>query len=111
MCSGSLIHTQPQSALDVSFQIEVINSSIKYANSHAAVRGHAPTLGEHNADVLGGVHIGVEGAAIGAELHLTEAQRDEIAARLSSAARLIARARADAADAGAPPANGAPKIF
>ena len=35
--------------------IEVINSSIKYANSEATVRGHAPMLGEHNADVLRGV--------------------------------------------------------
>src|SRR5205823_2571714 len=33
-------------------RIEVINSSIKYANSQATVRGHAPMLGEHNADVL-----------------------------------------------------------
>lgn len=33
-------------------RIEVVNSSIKYANGTAAVRGYAPTLGEHNEDVL-----------------------------------------------------------
>jgi crotonobetainyl-CoA:carnitine CoA-transferase CaiB-like acyl-CoA transferase len=33
-------------------RIEVINSSIKYAGSDARVRGHAPMLGEHNAEVL-----------------------------------------------------------
>jgi crotonobetainyl-CoA:carnitine CoA-transferase CaiB-like acyl-CoA transferase len=36
-------------------RIEVINSSIKYTNSEATVRGHAPMLGEHNAEVLRGV--------------------------------------------------------
>lgn len=33
-------------------RIEVVNSSVKYANATAAVRGHAPMLGEHNEDVL-----------------------------------------------------------
>jgi formyl-CoA transferase len=33
-------------------RIEVINSAIKYANSEARVRGHAPMLGEHNDEVL-----------------------------------------------------------
>lgn len=33
-------------------RIEVVNSAVKYANSGASVRGHAPTLGEHNDDVL-----------------------------------------------------------
>lgn len=33
-------------------EIEVVNSSIKYANSEAKVRGHAPMLGEHNEAVL-----------------------------------------------------------
>jgi hypothetical protein len=55
-------------------------------------------------EVLAGVRIDARGPAIGAELHLTEAQRDDIAARLSAAARLIARARSEAA--GARPAGG-----
>ncbi len=33
-------------------RIEVVNSSIKYLNSDVRVRGPAPMLGEHNADVL-----------------------------------------------------------
>ena len=33
-------------------RIEVVNSAVKYAHSEASVRGHAPTLGEHNDDVL-----------------------------------------------------------
>ncbi len=33
-------------------RIDVVNSSIKYANSEARVRGPAPMLGEHNAEVL-----------------------------------------------------------
>lgn len=33
-------------------RIDVINSAVKYANSEAVVRGHAPTLGEHNDLVL-----------------------------------------------------------
>lgn len=33
-------------------RIEVVNSALKYRNSEATVRGHAPTLGEHNAAVL-----------------------------------------------------------
>jgi len=33
-------------------RISVINSSIKYANGEARVRGHAPMLGEHNEEVL-----------------------------------------------------------
>jgi CoA-transferase family III len=33
-------------------RIDVVNSSIKYANSEARVRGTAPMLGEHNAEVL-----------------------------------------------------------
>jgi crotonobetainyl-CoA:carnitine CoA-transferase CaiB-like acyl-CoA transferase len=33
-------------------RISVINSSIKYANGEARVRGHAPMLGEHNAEIL-----------------------------------------------------------
>jgi hypothetical protein len=57
-------------------------------------------------EVLDGVRIGVDGAQIGAELHLTEGQRDEIAARLSSAARLIARARAGST--AATPREGSP---
>jgi crotonobetainyl-CoA:carnitine CoA-transferase CaiB-like acyl-CoA transferase len=35
--------------------IDVVNSSIKYLNSEARVRGPAPMLGEHNADVLSDV--------------------------------------------------------
>ena len=33
-------------------RIDVVNSAVKYANSEASVRGHAPMLGEHNDDVL-----------------------------------------------------------
>jgi crotonobetainyl-CoA:carnitine CoA-transferase CaiB-like acyl-CoA transferase len=33
-------------------RIDVVNSSIKYLNSEARVRGPAPMLGEHNAEVL-----------------------------------------------------------
>jgi len=33
-------------------RIEVVNSSIKYSNSDARVRGPAPMLGEHNVEVL-----------------------------------------------------------
>jgi len=33
-------------------RIEVVNSSLKYLNSDARVRGPAPMLGEHNAEVL-----------------------------------------------------------
>ena len=33
-------------------RIDVVNSSIKYSNSEARVRGPAPMLGEHNAEVL-----------------------------------------------------------
>ena len=33
-------------------RIDVINSAVKYANSTATVRGHAPMLGEHNDEVL-----------------------------------------------------------
>jgi len=33
-------------------RISVINSSIKYANGEARVRGHAPMLGEHNEEIL-----------------------------------------------------------
>jgi crotonobetainyl-CoA:carnitine CoA-transferase CaiB-like acyl-CoA transferase len=33
-------------------RVEVVNSSIKYANGEAKVRGAAPMLGEHNAEVL-----------------------------------------------------------
>ncbi len=36
-------------------RIDVVNSSIKYANSEARVRGPAPMLGEHNAEVLADV--------------------------------------------------------
>ena len=36
-------------------RIDVISSAVKYANSSAEVRGHAPTLGEHNDAVLSGV--------------------------------------------------------
>jgi len=36
-------------------RIEVISSAMKYANSSAEVRGHAPMLGEHNDAVLSGV--------------------------------------------------------
>jgi formyl-CoA transferase len=36
-------------------RIDVVNSSIKYLNSEARVRGPAPLLGEHNAEVLGDV--------------------------------------------------------
>jgi hypothetical protein len=57
------------------------------------------------AGVLAGVRVAVRGQQIAAELHLTEAQRDDIAARLSSAAQLIARARSEAAAGEAPPAH------
>jgi crotonobetainyl-CoA:carnitine CoA-transferase CaiB-like acyl-CoA transferase len=33
-------------------RIEVVNSAVKYADSSAFVRGHAPMIGEHNDDVL-----------------------------------------------------------
>lgn len=33
-------------------RIDVVNSAVKYANSEASIRGHAPMLGEHNDDVL-----------------------------------------------------------
>lgn len=33
-------------------RIEIVNSSVKYLNSEARVRGPAPMLGEHNAEVL-----------------------------------------------------------
>ena len=33
-------------------RIEVINSAVKFAGAPVAVRGHAPTLGEHNETVL-----------------------------------------------------------
>lgn len=33
-------------------RIDVVNSAVKYKNSEASVRGHAPMLGEHNDDVL-----------------------------------------------------------
>jgi formyl-CoA transferase len=36
-------------------RIDVVNASIKYLNGEARVRGPAPMLGEHNADVLGEV--------------------------------------------------------
>jgi formyl-CoA transferase len=36
-------------------RIDVVNTSIKYLNGEARVRGPAPMLGEHNADVLGEV--------------------------------------------------------
>ena len=36
-------------------RIDVISSAVKYTNSSAEVRGHAPTLGEHNDAVLSGV--------------------------------------------------------
>jgi hypothetical protein len=63
------------------------------------LRGRPSVAALGLADVLGGVRISVRGPQIAAELHLTEAQRDEIAARLSSAAQLIAKARGDAAPA------------
>ena len=36
-------------------RIDVVNASIKYLNGEARVRGPAPMLGEHNAEVLGEV--------------------------------------------------------
>jgi CoA:oxalate CoA-transferase len=33
-------------------RIDVVNAAVKYKNSEATVRGHAPMLGEHNDDVL-----------------------------------------------------------
>ena len=36
-------------------RIDVISSAVKYSNSSAEVRGHAPTLGEHNDAVLSGL--------------------------------------------------------
>jgi hypothetical protein len=60
------------------------------------------------ADVLGGARVAVRGPEVGAELELTEAQRDDIAARLSSAARLIARARGEEAPDAAPAQKGSP---
>jgi hypothetical protein len=48
-------------------------------------------------EVLGAAQVGVRGSEVGAELHLTEAQRDDIAARLASAAKIIGRAREQSA--------------
>jgi hypothetical protein len=59
------------------------------------------------AGVLSGVRLSAQGTAIAAELHLTEAERDDIAARLSEAAKLIAKVRSDAG-AGARTADPAP---
>jgi hypothetical protein len=61
------------------------------------LRGRPSVAALGLAQVLAGVRVAVRGPKIAAELHLTEAQRDDIAARLSSAARLIARARGEAA--------------
>ena len=33
-------------------RIEVINSAFRYTNAASGVQGPAPTLGQHNADVL-----------------------------------------------------------
>jgi crotonobetainyl-CoA:carnitine CoA-transferase CaiB-like acyl-CoA transferase len=46
-------------------RIEVINSAVKYTNTEATVRGHAPTLGEHNESVLREV-LGYDAARIDA---------------------------------------------
>jgi hypothetical protein len=73
--------------------------AVELEQAVSALRGRPSVAALGLGEVLAGVRIAVRGPQIAAELHLTEAQRDDIAARLSSAARLIARARAEAAPA------------
>jgi hypothetical protein len=82
--------------------------AVQLEQAITALRGRSSVTALGLGQVLAGVRIAVRGANVAAELHLTEAQRDDIAARLSSAARLIARARGQGAEGAAPPQEGSP---
>lgn len=82
--------------------------AVQLEQAITALRGRSSVTALGLGQVLAGVRIAVRGTKVAAELHLTEAQRDDIAARLSSAARLIARARGEGAGATAPPQEGSP---
>jgi hypothetical protein len=82
--------------------------AVQLEQAIATLRGRPSVAALGLGQVLAGVRVAVRGPEVAAELHLTEAQRDDIAARLSSAARLIARARSETAGETPPAEKGSP---